>query len=309
MKLVHANGSRTWRILASRDEAEIANRQSPIANCQLPMANISAAFTLVEIIISIGILGMVMVAIYASWTSILRGKKAGEVAAVEAQRSRIAVSAIEAALVGIQMFDANIGHYSFETDTTGDFAMMSFVSRLPASFPGSGLFGDQVLRRVTFSVEVTNSEKQLVMRQMPMLQPLMKGEEAYPLVLARNVNLFTMEFWDARRNEWTDQWLFTNQLPKRVRVALAHGGSKDGHSSKAPEIVIRDVALTSIKVPREWQFTGGVGVPGQNPNARTNLNPNPNYQPNPNAQPNRGLNQNPIVQPPPGGRTRPGGRP
>ena len=35
------------------------------------------AFTLVEILISIGILGLVLVAIYSSWTAILRASKVG----------------------------------------------------------------------------------------------------------------------------------------------------------------------------------------------------------------------------------------
>ena len=50
------------------------------------------AFTLVEILLSIGILGMIMVAIYASWNAILRGSKAGLEAAADAQRGRIAIS-------------------------------------------------------------------------------------------------------------------------------------------------------------------------------------------------------------------------
>jgi len=35
------------------------------------------AFTLVEILIAVGILGMILVAIYASWNAILRGSRSG----------------------------------------------------------------------------------------------------------------------------------------------------------------------------------------------------------------------------------------
>jgi hypothetical protein len=234
------------------------------------------AFTLVEILLSVGILGMIMVAVYTSWNSILRGSKAGLDAAAEAQRARIAMSTVESALESVQMFEGSIKYYSFITDTSSDFAYLSFVAHLPASFPGSGLFGDQVMRRVTFSVETTNSQRQLVLRQMPMLQPLEKGEEAYPIVLARDVNQFLLEFWapTSKGWEWTSEWLYTNQIPKRVRVALAFGGKKDKVSSKADEVVFRDIALPAMTVPREWQMpVGNVLTPIQN--TRTNLTPNP----------------------------------
>jgi hypothetical protein len=234
------------------------------------------AFTLVEILLSVGILGMIMVAIYTSWNSILRGSKAGLDAAADAQRARIAMSTLESALDSIQMFEGSMKYYSFITDTSSDFAYLSFVAHLPASFPGSGLFGDQVMRRVTFSVETTNSQRQLVLRQMPMLQPLERGEEAYPIVLARDVNQFLLEFWapTSKGWEWTSEWLYTNQIPKRVRVALAFGGKRDNLGSQVNEVVFRDIALPAMTVPRDWQMPiGTLLTPIQN--TRTNLTPNP----------------------------------
>jgi prepilin-type N-terminal cleavage/methylation domain-containing protein len=49
-----------------------------------------AAFTLVEILIALGILSMVLAAIYSSWTAILRASKVGLEAAAAVQRARIA---------------------------------------------------------------------------------------------------------------------------------------------------------------------------------------------------------------------------
>lgn len=238
------------------------------------------AFTLVEILIAVGILGMIMVAIYACWNSILRGSKAGQEAAADAQRGRMAINTVEMALGCALMFESNLKYYSFIADTSGDFAYLSFVGHLPESFPGSGLFGDQVLRRVSFGVENKDGDPQLVMRQMPMLQPLEKGEEAYPIVLAHGVNKFIIEFWEPRKGEWMDAWmqnkqLLTNQLPRRVRVALAFGGRRDRYTKREADVVFRDIALPSITVPRAYQM--GVGGPG-NPNVPitpTNVVPNP----------------------------------
>ena len=240
-------------------------RSRPFARCRE-----QRAFTLVEIVISIGILGMIMVAIFTCWNSILRGSKAGQEAAADAQRGRMAIGAVEMALGSAQMFESNLKYYSFITDTSGDFAYLSFVGHLPASFPGSGLFGDQALRRVSFGVENKDGDPRLVMRQMPMLQPLERGEEAYPIVLAHGVNKFVLEFWEPRKGEWIDEWLLTNQLPRRLRVALAFGGRRDRHTKREADVVFRDIALPAITVPRAWQL--GVGGPG-NPVAPTNIPP------------------------------------
>src|SRR5213078_4855160 len=151
------------------------------------------AFTLVEIMIAVAIFAAVMIAIYSSWSAILRGKRIGQDAAAEAQRSRVAVRALENSLMSLQMFLANIKYDYFAADTSGDFASLSFVAHLAKSFPRSGDFGDQVVRRLNFTVERgANSETVLVLRQNPILFDSSIDEEQNPLVLARNVKLFTL---------------------------------------------------------------------------------------------------------------------
>ena len=49
------------------------------------------AFTLVEVLLAIGILTLVISGIYATWTAILRATKAGQTVALEVQRSRVAL--------------------------------------------------------------------------------------------------------------------------------------------------------------------------------------------------------------------------
>jgi L-rhamnose isomerase len=66
----------------------------------------------------------------------------------------------------------------------------------------------------------------------------------YPIVLARDVNIFTLEFWDQQQSEWGVDWLLTNQLPPMVRVTLGCG-----HSADNPDVpynlVCRTVVLSS----------------------------------------------------------------
>src|SRR5207247_414723 len=74
------------------------------------------AFTLVEIMIAVAIFTAVMIAIYSSWSAILRGTRIGQEAAAEAQRSRVAVRALENSLMSLQMFLANIKYDYFSAE-------------------------------------------------------------------------------------------------------------------------------------------------------------------------------------------------
>jgi hypothetical protein len=167
---------------------------------------------------------------------------------------------------------ANAGLYSFETDTSSEFAALSFVARLPGSFPGSGYFGDLVVRRVTFTVERnTDGVNELLMTQLPLLQTNVTGQLAEPIVLARQVNLFALEFWDSRANEWVGEWLQTNQLPKLVRFALAFGQDAPT-ATRRRDVTMRVVSLASSAVQPDWQLPravpggpAGPGTPGGGP--------------------------------------------
>lgn len=215
----------------------------------LPSRRPAAAFTLIELMVALGILMMVMATIYSTWSAILRAKRSGDEAALRAQRARMAVRSLEDALRGAQFFQANAAWYSFYADTSGDFAYLSLVSRLPESFPGSGFFQGQELRRITFSVEPdADSPANLVMRQQPLLLGLEPTEHASSNNLARDVTDFTFEFWDATAGEWTTEWLQTNQIPKMVRFLLGVGRSTDA-SGRPMNFQVATVEIPSMAVP------------------------------------------------------------
>ncbi len=223
------------------------------------------AFTVIEIMLAISIFSMVLTAIYASWSSILRASKLGADAATEIQRSRVASRTLQDALVSAVMFAGNAGLYRFEADTSSDFAALSFVARLPASFPGSGYFGDQVVRRVDFSVEQgKNGANMLMLRQIPLLQTNLDQGDEHSILLARDVNLFGLEFWDVRKNEWIGEWLATNSLPKLVRFTLAFGNAS-GAKLKPEDITTRTVSIASAAVQADWQMPRGGAGPPVNP--------------------------------------------
>jgi prepilin-type N-terminal cleavage/methylation domain-containing protein len=217
-------------------------------------------FTLLEIMIAMTIFAVVLVAVYSSWAVIVRGSKVGLEAAAAAQRSRIAMRTIEDALLTAQLYTENLQHYSFIADTTDSkFAWLNFTAHLPSTFPGSGLFGDDVVRRVTFAVEPdTDGTKQLVMYQTPFLLVTNSDITAYPITLVRDLSLFVIEFWDTQLGDWTDELLVTNQIPKMMRVSLGIGYA--AHSGSQPDqLVSRIIAMPSIAVTPDIQIPSRQG--------------------------------------------------
>src|SRR6516165_4357360 len=120
-------------------------------NTSLGNSNSKRAFTLVEIMVAMGILALVLAAIYSSWTAILRASKVGLDSAAAVQRARIAGRIIEESLGSVQSFAANQRYYSFVAKN-GSEPMLSFVSHLSPSFPRNGRFGGLDVRRVIFSI-------------------------------------------------------------------------------------------------------------------------------------------------------------
>jgi prepilin-type N-terminal cleavage/methylation domain-containing protein len=226
-----------------------------------------SAFTLVEIMVAIGILSMVLAAIYSSWTAILRASKTGLEAAASAQRARITIRVLEDSLASAQSFAANLPYYYFDAEN-GDSPVLSFVAHLSKSFPRSGKFGDLDVRRVTFSVEAApDGSRQLVMRQTPLVMDADRDEKEHPVVLAKNVKGLEMQFWDTNKNppDWVDEWVGqkTNQLPKMVMVTLKLADRP--HSSQVTEEITRIINLPAMTVQPVWQMpraAGGPGTPG-----------------------------------------------
>src|SRR5882672_2560876 len=235
----------------------------------LDASRFNGAFTLVAILIAIGILAMVLTAIFSSWTAILRATKVGLDAAAAVQRARIVMRTLEDSLLCAESFDLNQRYYGFLAEN-GSEASLSFVARLPESFPRNRKFGDLHVRRVTFSIESgTESSRQLVLRQGPLVMELDKDETEHPLVLAKYVTEFKMEFWDIRANDWVDEWRQTNQLPKLVKFALKLADNANSLHRPQQEIT-RIVNLPATMVRREWQIPiggprgpGNPGTPGQ----------------------------------------------
>jgi type II secretory pathway pseudopilin PulG len=208
----------------------------------------NAAFTLLEITVAIAVFGFIMISVISCWRCIITGTRVAQEAAASAQRSRVGMKTVVEALTCGEISAGtpnNAQFYAFLNDTTSKFAALSLASRLPGDFPGSGLFGDNVMRRVTFDIEKdADGSQNLVMKQSPLLAVLDDRNTPYSITLARDVNVFMLEFWSDRDADWETGWDATNQFPPMIRVTLGCG-----HSAQNPDVpynlICRTVAMAS----------------------------------------------------------------
>jgi type II secretory pathway component PulJ len=227
-----------------------------------------AAFTILEVMIAIGIFFMVIMAIYATWMSIIKGSRAAQNAAASVQRSRIAVNALEASFRSVMYNQVNAKWYSFEADTSGDMARVSMVTHLSPAIPGHQVHEGLAVCRITFEPqEGDNGSFNLVMTHYPMLADTNNPAAApYSTVLARDVTHFGLQFWDRQKMEYVEEWLYTNMLPQKVVISL-ETGKKAGSVRDIQDLVVREVTIPSAGIAANFQRggPGGQGGMGQQP--------------------------------------------
>jgi hypothetical protein len=197
----------------------------------------------------------------------LKGSKVAREVSTASQRTRITMRTLQDSLLCACMFNGNQSYYTFLADSEGDFSSFSFVARLPKSFPRSGKFGDLDVRRLSFTIENgQDSLHQLVLRQNPILMDVDKDEQEHPLVLARDVHTFIVEYIDPKTGDWVPEWTATNQLPREVRIQLALGRTEN--NNKPLEVMVGTVAMEVQPVRIEWQMPmnalSGLGNQGTN---------------------------------------------
>jgi prepilin-type N-terminal cleavage/methylation domain-containing protein len=232
------------------------------------------AFTLVEIMVAVVLFGMVIASIYATWALVMKAAQVGQDAAAQAQRQRVVLRAIGDALMGVESFQASQQYYWFKLGN-GDEPYLSFVARLPDNYARNGKFvgaaggRDASSRRVTFSLAAgKDGERDLILRQSPILMDMDQDEQQYPLVLAQNVKEFKVEWWGTNElNEagWNTEWddTMTNTIPQMMRVHLVLGANT-AKGSSAPEFAAtRIYTVPSQMMPVVVQRgIGGPGGPG-----------------------------------------------
>lgn len=218
-------------------------------------------FTLLEVLVALSIFAIVLSLLYGTWRILMQSSAAGLRLAANAQRQRTAIQLLQESLDSAVLFAANARHYSFLADSGGGQSALSFVAHLAPSFPGSGFFEGEQVRRVTFTVEADpQGANALFLRQNSILDQITDAPRSFPILLATDVTLFDVTFWDTRKSDFVPEWTQTNSLPLLVRVTLGFG-KKSSPSHHPTEVVTRTIRIPSAGVANEAQ----TGIPQASP--------------------------------------------
>jgi len=228
-----------------------------------------AGFTLLEIMVAIMIFSMVIAAIYATWSLVMRASRIGQNTSAQVQRQRVVLRTIEDALMGVESFQASQNYYWFQLENSGA-PVLSFAARLPDTFARNGKFAGTKLgrdfysRRVTFTLAAdANGGNNLILRQTPILMDMDPDEQQYPLILARNVKKFSVEWWDFQQREWSSKdWVNTNSIPPVLRVNLVLGADTVAGGTAPDFAAARILTVPSTMMPVAVQRGGGGAPPG-----------------------------------------------
>jgi len=219
-----------------------------------------SGFTLLEVLVALTLFSMVLSLLYGTWKVLVQSNIAGLRIAANAQRARMTIQTVEEALNSAIFFNANAKHYAFLAEGSESHAQLSFVAHLSPSFPGSGHFDGERVRRVTFAVEPdSEGSNALMLYQNSILDQVAETVDAYPTLLARDVSRFDIAFFDTRKGSFKPDWGQSNSLPALVRIEIGFG-RKSRFSDDPADSVIRYVRIPSAGVANEAQS----GLPSAN---------------------------------------------
>ena len=222
---------------------------------------ITSAFTLLETMVAVLILGMAIAAMHSTWMAILGATKSGARATRHIQRERVALSQMELALNCAVIYynedrqnQGLTNAYSFVAENIDGFYSVSFAARLPEDFLGSSHFPHQPIRRVTLGVERVGDRNDLIMRQWQLTKverAMEEGDEGLAITLAQDVDLFEARFWSLIVEDYVEDWEDQSDvLPKRMRLFLALR-DEEGEVAGPETLNMREFALVSDVIDEE----------------------------------------------------------
>jgi len=97
------------------------------------------------------------------------------------------------------MFQANQSRYGFTVDAKGDLAFGGLHragSRIP--FHAAANSADWTCAIFGIRADRRDGKKELILQQAPLLMDLDQDEKEHPLILAKNVDKFIVEFIDSK---------------------------------------------------------------------------------------------------------------
>lgn len=242
-------------------------------------------FTLIEVLISVAIMGIIMTLIWSTTTQSLRTKDRVEKRDLQFHIGRVALRKLGDDLtVAFLSKAARASPVSPEATTPATEApapaptIAAPASGLKTFFVGEDQGGQDSIKftslshlrlfknakesdqcKVMYEVVTSKDDPQvynLIRREDPWLDETadVKGKE---MVLISGIKEFDIEYYDSRRNEWLKEWDtqkvdWQSRLPQAVRVRLTFANPEDEEDTEENEIQMSTaVVLTLFESPIE----------------------------------------------------------
>ena len=181
-------------------------------------------FTLLEVLLSVLVLGLISVMIFGSFQSITASIQATEEAMESLHHGEIVLEQLVSSLRSTAFFESNPGLYTFRHESMPGNPpedMLSWVSGtmafLPPRYPTR-----QGLNRLFLSIETIEGQRGLAVSAYPhLLDPEDPAvDEVAPWLISPRVQGLQVRFYDLRTEDWVDTWEDERQLPQFLEVRL-----------------------------------------------------------------------------------------
>jgi len=182
------------------------------------------AFTLLEVLLAVSILGIMSLMIFGSFRSLVESTTQAEQALDRLHQGEEVLDQLVRSLRSAAWFDSQPTLYAFQHEKgTGDPPddMASWVSStmafLPPNYPTR-----EGLNRIFLGIEEIDGETGLAVSAYPyMLSPDDEEvEEVEPWLISPRIKGFSLRYYDLTEEDWVDEWERDNQLPTTVEVTL-----------------------------------------------------------------------------------------
>jgi prepilin-type N-terminal cleavage/methylation domain-containing protein len=227
-------------------------------NAQKPRADRRRrGFTLVEVMLAVTILGLIITAVYSTWSAALMAWRRGGDASEVFQRQRIVMDTLTELAQSVVFYPSQPDLYAVTAKSRPNWGdTVSFVTASDVLLPPSEAI-DAGMRRVTISMEQDEyGRKYLAIVNAPAVSVdqtnITAALQAH--VLSMDVSGFYVRFLDPRSNTWVDSWDETNLIPLALEFTLVFGQPGD---RLPPVVVTRAIDLPTATYVNE---SGGVGL-------------------------------------------------
>lgn len=200
-----------------------------------------SAFTFLELMLAVTVLGLVMTAVFSTWSAGLNGWKKTAGVSDNFQRDRIVMGTLADLTKSIVMFNNKDGLYNikFEHQSRGGDSI-SFVTASTALLPASEIFAAG-MRRVTIALDRDERGRTFLgLANAPALALEKADRPAVPHSLSAEVSGFAVRLRHPRDGTMKDRWDEPNLPPSAIEYTIAFGRN-DGRTP--PVVVTRTFEL------------------------------------------------------------------